>query len=145
MKNKIKGIRFNDKMLEKIKDLMEDCGYPTITAVIHQALIDMHKDQFPAYVQAKNRAADIRSSTPLDRSLAAKLEKENKLKGEREERIGICLELEGKIIEDMCHYTTHSNRKSYNQEIPLDMITKDLIGTQYYPDKETVLKLKSKK
>ena len=90
---KSKTIRFPDKLWDKIQQIKEECGYPTDTSVIHQALITMHDDKFPAYVTTKKRAQDIRESMPLDRSTARKVEAEQRKQAEVDEKISICEEL----------------------------------------------------
>lgn len=140
-KNIPKLVTFTPKMAEMIDEIQEKKGYISFSAVIHQAVIELHKGYFPAYVQKDSSA--IGKMKRKDEEKKAKIELHN------ESLIGICEELGGKIKDKngtpICTYYTYSHKKRYEQSIPVEQLTEDLPKNQYSPSKAKVEQLQKAK
>lgn len=137
-----KVISFTDKMNQMVEEIKAERGYMSFSSVIHQAIVDMHKGIFyvPAYAQPR------KDSNPKNRVERKQAEKEAKQEMMREEKTETCRHLGGEIIEKVggakvCKYFTYYHTKKYQQEVSIDMLTEDLIKTQYEPSKERVEQL----
>lgn len=137
-----KNITFTDRLEEMVKELEEKKGYPSFSAVVHQAIIDMHNKAFPSYV----REASVRE-TPEDRVRRKKEIKEAKEALAREEQLEIMADLEGDLVQtdtgEFVRYYTYTNSKRFEQQVSLSSLTPDLVKTQYQPSREKVEKLRA--
>lgn len=133
-------ISLSERADEMAREIMEAKGYATFGAVIHQAIIELHRSYFPAYVRPR---AD---TTPEGRVLQKMHEKKIKEQAAAEELIKVCDALEGTVVESksggkVCRYFTYNFAKRYEQEIPLNLLTPDLTKTQYQPSRQKVEEL----
>lgn len=134
-----KSISFTGRMLEMIDEIKSSKGYVSLSSVVQQAVVQMHSKTFPTYVIPRK-----------DNSPEARLERKDEMKRLKEEKalekqIGICEDLGGKVSEKadgfVCTYFTYTGKKRFRQDVPLAMVSNDLIKIQYHPSKEKVLKL----
>jgi len=135
-------VRFSNRTLEMIKQVQEELGYTTMTSVIQQAVIMFHTKTFPSYTLGKKMSVD--DKIDMKEKMA-----ENKKKKEVENMTLICDSLGGEVVDKggipFCVYHNYSNAKRYEQEIPLDMLTPDLVDRQYFPSKKKVEQLQKDK
>ncbi len=135
---KIKNITLTDDMQEKLKRLKSELGYPTEAMVIYVALADFYRTTFPPYTQ-------ISKKTPAEK--IKQKEEEKKMQDELEEarQLDIARKLGGKITDGdilkVVRYYTYAGRKRYPQEVPLHLLTDELIESQYSPDRAMVERL----
>lgn len=136
-----KNIAFTEKMAEMVAELQERKGYMSFSAVVHQAIVDMHTKAFPAYVREPSAR-----ETPEERVRRKSEEKQAKEGIRREEQVTIVAELGGEVIEkngqEYVKYYTYTNSKRYEQNVPLIEMSTDLVKTQYQPSRERVEKLR---
>lgn len=114
---------------EKIEQIKEHTGLPSLTAAVIYCIFETHRSLFPAYVTKKG-AKDGRSG-------------ESKSEREDREQLAMCKELEGKVEGGTCVYYTYNLRKRYQQKVSLGLLNKELVAQQYQPSKKTVEKLKA--
>lgn len=142
MSNKL--IKFNDRHEEMIAKLRDEFGYPSFSSVVHQAVVDMYKKNFPSYMMDKRV-----EEKPEDRMKRRADEKKAKEDIAKAELTKIAAELGGAITtesgKDFCVYFTYTNKKRFEQKVPLTLLSTDLVKTQYFPSKEAVLKLQKEK
>lgn len=143
MKTLPKTIRFASKMEEDIKQMMEEKGYISFSAVVHHAVMELYRSYYPAYTTAK------KDNSPKGRMKRIQDEREAKIELEYEKLAGICEDLGGdteiKGGNEYCVYYTYSGKKRHQQEIPVNMLSEDLIKTQYSPSREKVEQLQRDK
>lgn len=136
-------IIFTDRQEEMIEEIISKKGYNSVTAVIHQGIISLHSKLIPEYT--KNNVKESPEER-LGRIESNKKAKENQVK---KEYIAILEELGGEIVEEngkeFAVYHTYIYDKKYLQKVPLQMLSSDILKTQYQPDKKTVEKLLAKK
>lgn len=123
-------------MEEMLQELKAAYGYMSISAVIQQAVIEMHSKKFPSYSNtSKLRVGD---KTNIE---------EEKKERDKKKLVAICGALGGKIVESpgggkqVCEYYTYDGRNRYSQTSPLDMLNEDMLVSQYQPSREKVEKL----
>jgi len=130
-------LTLTDTMDKMITEIMNKKGYPSISSVIHQGVIDLHTKIFPAYVMEKKKKI-----TPEQKFLKDKEDKDERERLIKAEKKDICRELGGKVRDGMCIYFTYINGKRYQQENALLHLSKEIITTQYQPSKEKVMRLR---
>ncbi len=138
MKKKV--ISFTSRMVEMVDEIREEKGYMSFSSVVHQAIVDMHKSLFPAYAYPR------KDNSPEAKIKRKREEKEAKEADALQEKEHICRELDGEIVEQagggkVCKYFTYYHTKKYPQTVPMEMVSVDLVKTQYEPDKKRVMKL----
>lgn len=133
-----KVLTFTPRMYEMVGEIEREKGYISFSAVIHQAIIDLHDSTFPKYAKKKEES-------PRGRIERLKAEKEAKLDIAREGFIELLDALGGKIErvagKEFAVYFTYTGRKRYEQKVPLEMLSTDIVKTQYQPSKEKVEQL----
>ena len=132
------------RMLDMIDEVTDIYGYGSVSAVIRQAIIDMHTRAFKykGVVPSKKRSDRTAEEVFEDE----KAQKELKADVYEQQLLDMAKQLEGEIIErsgiKYCIYHTYVQRTRYKQELPLSKISRDLVDTQYQPSKEKVMALR---
>lgn len=145
-----KTLAFSERLIDMVQEIRELKGYPTFSSVIHQAIIELHSKHFPAYARVPK---EVR--TPKEKAQEKVAIKTAQEQIAREDLIKICNKLGGEIIgmegdarEPVCRYFTYNFKNKYEQEVPIDQLSADLIKNQYHPSKQRVedlMKTKKKK
>lgn len=137
------AFRFTPRMVSMIKEIQKSQGYSTQAAVVHQAIIEMYNNTFPAYLQNKKNR-----EKPLDPDVVAAMELEQEAARQRASEVkleGICRALGGEVLNEeghkSCRYYNYSGKKRYEQTVTLSQLNQNLLQNQYHPSKERVLKL----
>ena len=135
------AVWLNDELRAMVDRFINERGFDTVSEVIKQSIRVYYAKEFPAYVEAK---ASI-PRTPEAKAESQIRVKEHKEKLERDRLMGIAERLGGIVKKNdggnlVCHYYTYDKKNRYEQELPLDFLTEDLLESQYTPSKEDVLK-----
>jgi len=134
--NPNKVIKFTERLLEMVEEIKARKGFPTFTAVVHAALIEMYTRMNPDY------KATLRPESPEDRVKRRKAEKDVKAEMVRSDSFEVVALLGGQIIteagKEFCKYFTYSGKKRFEQKVPLNMLSNDLVITQFQPSREKV-------
>lgn len=135
------AVYFNDEMLAMLDRFLNEKGYDTISEVVKQAIRVSYAKEFPAYV-------DLKREVP--KTLEEKVDYEDRKKALKEKKeedrmIAICEALGGEVIVNeggnkVCKYFTYDRKNRYEQELPLMMLSDDLLASQYSPSREDVEK-----
>jgi hypothetical protein len=135
-----KNIAISPKLFEMSEEIRNEKGFKTFTSVVEFAVSELHSATFPAYVMAKRA---IRR-TPEER--AEDIVKTGELKKQMEEErlTAIAKRLNGSVFTDgtgnkRVKYYTYDKSNRYEQDVPLEMMSEDLIEGQYFPSKEDIL------
>lgn len=130
----------DEGLIEKIKKIKEENNYNSETAVIIEAVGSLYRKLFPGYVEQRKLSA---VKSPEERADA--LIKINDIRKQREEEIllDIAERLGAEIVRNdgggkVVKYYTYDKSNRYLQEVPLTMMTPELIDSQYYPSREEV-------
>lgn len=136
----------DEGLVEVIKKLKKDNHYNSETAVIIEAVMSLNRKLNPGYVVSR---AETRAKTPEQ-----KLDEEDerkRIKKQREEdaQMVIVNALEGRVSigaggGKVVKYYTYDRKNRYQQQLPIDMMSEDLIASQYFPTKEDVLARQAK-
>lgn len=132
---KPKTVYYTKKHQEMFQEIMEEKGYPTFSAVAHQAIIYFHGSIFKDYVGVRKKGMEIK--TPR-----AEQRKETKA----EEQMAMCTALKGKVKNSetgnpVCVYYNYQSKNRFEQEVPVDMLEDMHVARQYQPTKEKVEQL----
>ena len=133
-------ITFPTRLEEMVQELKDEKGYASTTAVVHAGLIELHTKAFPNYMRKP-------PSTGVER---VRVQQDTK-KAKEDAAEGVFRELSdalgGKIVveggKSFCVYFTYTGKKRFEQKVPLELLSTDLVKTQYQPSKEKVLKLQA--
>lgn len=134
-------------IVEKI-DRIKEHGYPTVSAVITQAIIEFYNTLYPPY-RSSGATGGSSLMSPDDRAKRTvdKREAEKKYREEmaEKEQIDLCTAMEGVIVErpdgaKLCKFYKYSRATAYEQEIDISALNDEVVRTQYSPDKETCQK-----
>lgn len=133
-KSKQVPIGFTERHRELIEEIMVSKGYPSITSVIQQAVIQMHATLFKDYVMAKKSRADQPTEAPG-----------TKKSQQTDSFMSIADNLGGSVTEKggvlMVKYYTYNRKNRYEQEVPLSTMSDIMLEKQYFPSKEEVISL----
>ena len=142
-KSKQIPIGFTERHREMIEQIMDSKGYPSIASVVQQAIIEMHGSVFKDYVMAKKARAELPAIIP------GRVDGETKKSQQTDKLMGLAHRLGGSVAEKngvmMVKYFTYNRRNRYEQEVPLDTMSEQLIKKQYFPSEEDVKKLQEAK
>lgn len=118
------------RLREMLEEIMISKGYPTMTAVVQQAIIEMHGSIFKDYIVAKTTAPKPKV---VEREARTNKEEDiiKKLKGLKINKGGT----------DYCLYFTYERKNRYVQEVPVDALSSDMVSKQYFPSKTKVEEL----
>ncbi len=141
LKSKLISITASPRLQEMVQDIKDRRGYSTTTQVFTQGVVELYTRLYPAYMAEKKSAL-----TPKARAREAVEEKEEKKLIAQEKLVDFCTELGGNVKTDgggvkVCYYYNYANDKRYEQETPLEMLSEDLLKTQYEPSKTKVVQL----
>lgn len=129
-------IGFTDKMLEMVEKIQQERGLMSFAAAVHFAVAELYKKDNPAYMALKA------NETPEERMKRRKEEKEAKEDMVRLDQLAILEALGGKLVvkegNEVCVYYTYSGKKRFEQTVSLNMLSTDLVKTQYQPNREKV-------
>lgn len=124
-----------DRHLEMVAEIIASKGYPSRTAVIQQAIVEMHGNIFKDYVMVKKQ----RNEKP-DTVETAKTNKTDLAKN-------ICHMLDGDLVERngtlYCDYYKYDKKNRFKQEVLLESITQIEVDKQYFPNKQFVKDLQN--
>lgn len=141
MANPQKLITFTERQIEMANEIMAELGYNSFSQVVQQALIDKYQRTFPNYIKSGAK------EEPVDRAQRKEQEKVAKkdivLEGYRDiaRRLGGTLVTDDTGGNEACIYYTYTGKKRYEQRVPLNQLSEDLIKTQYQPNRAAVEKL----
>ena len=138
MKKKKITLTLNDTIIGMIDELKEHEGYDYATEVILECIRFKHRDKFQTRIRKITKSVDEISDPVSD-----KRNKDEKMIKDKQHIIDA---LNGVLNEARTHviYSTYDFKNVMEQEIPIELITDELIPTQYYPSKEKCLKLAGK-
>ena len=131
-KNQRKPISFRppEVILKMIDDIQQLKGYEGMSAVLYQAIREMHAKSFPAYA-------------PTGKKIASRNADE-----EEHPNMAIARKLGGAIVDrdagPACVYYNFHKSRAYRQEVPLDSLTDAMVRNQYSPSKVKVEELRAK-
>ncbi len=136
-----KSMMFKEEMLDMISKIQSKNALPSFTAAVHFAVASMYAKDNPAYMALKA------NETPEERVARKKAEKEAKENMFREDQLAILEELGGKLEtkegNEVCVYYTYSGKKRFEQTVSLNMLSSDLVKTQYQPNRTKVEELQA--
>jgi hypothetical protein len=148
MKNKtIRSIQFTEKLDEMVAEIMAENGYPTFTAVVHQAIVFLYQKTIapPNYVVGKTANDPEIAKKRARIKVEAKLEAE-KAKTEQKvnEKVALCENLyKGEVQGDICVFKSYglNEKEDTIGEIPLETISNDIFENNvFFPSKDIVFK-----
>lgn len=135
-----KLITFSPRMVEMIQEIQDTKGYVSFSSIIHTAVVELHTHIFPNYLRPLAKDED-----PAKKIKRKAMEKEVKKETARNEYLRLVEELKGQVVEEsgkeFCLYFTYTGKKRFEQKIPLQMVSSDMVKTQYQPSKERVEQL----
>lgn len=129
-------------IVDKIQQIKENRGANTATAIVIQAIDEYHKKTFKDYVIAR---MPTMPKTPEDKAETQMRITEIKREKREAKQMEIVEKLEGTIIDDgagnkYCHWYIYDKNTRYQQQLPLEQLTDDLIDSQYHPSRAEVEK-----
>lgn len=140
----LKTISFPERAVEMVNEVMERNGMPTFTS----ALCSMIAAAYPKMIRDYVDKMGIRQMTPEEKAANKEREKQATGRIQYDRQKLICDALEGTVEKSghgyVCKYFTHSKYAKYPQTVPLDILTEDLLKSQYSPSKELVLEYRAK-
>lgn len=135
-------VSLTDRHDEMLAELIAEKGYVNAQDVLRSGLVAMHTKMFPIY--AKGTKSPETPEDKLKRKDAEKVAKENHAKKEYLEileELGGTLEVDKKSGKEVAVYYTYNYDKKYEQRVPILMLSRDLIATQYAPSRKVVEKM----
>lgn len=136
--NKRLSMTLNPTLAIMIEDLRKVRGDSNNTETIKEAIRFYHSKKFPVYASANTKPDNeqvIRSKVVLG---AVKQDVKTK------EAESICAQLGGVVNGNTCSYFKYDERDRYSQEVPLSLLSADLVQSQYVPNREEVQEYKRK-
>lgn len=131
----------NEGMVSKIKAIQEEKNFTSETMVVVVALNLLYDKTFKDYVVGRG------GRTLSDDEKADSQIKVADLKKQKEEArlLEIAKALNGEVIFNdgggkVVRYFTYDKSNRYEQELPLTMMSEELISSQYFPSREEVEK-----
>ena len=136
MKRKI--ISLPPRLEEMVNELKNEKGYPTDASVFHAGVIELHSRAFPNYMRKP-------ALTGVDRLKASRDMKEARAEDAETGFIALLDHLGGKVVVEagkkFAVYFNYTGKKRFEQKVPLEMLSSDLVKTQYQPSRAKVEKL----
>ena len=141
-KRNIKTFAFSDEFLKVLERVKESTRHTSYTAVIIQAVMTLDQKLNPAYKGAfMNRS--LSPEEKADRQV--EIEKAKEL-SKIEKYLAIAETLEGEVYEEggekRVQYYKYDGAYRDLQDIPIEMLTYNMIAEQYVPSREKVEKLR---
>jgi hypothetical protein len=135
-----KLITFTDRLVDMVQELENHKGFPSFSAVVHSAIIEMHSKTFPGYIRPL-----AKDENPADRLKRKQRDNDVKKEMVRADMLAIVEQLGGKVAveagKEFCVYFTYAGKKRFEQKVPIEMLSSDLVKTQYQPTREKVEQL----
>lgn len=133
-----KLLTFTQRMDEMIKEIQQIRGLPTSSATIYYCIAETHSKAAPAY------ARPMVKETAEERLKQKQAEKKAKEDLVIAEQTLLCQQLGGSVQDrdgfPYCVYNTYFYDKENQQEVPLKMVSEDMLKNQFAPSREIVLK-----
>lgn len=134
-----KYVDFNPRMVEMMDEIAEATGQTMTSAIIRQAIIEMHRK----HTMYKAGGTKMTAEGAAQRKEDLKKAREGILLKGKE---NICTELGGSVSmteagNKVCNYYTYSYGQRFAQALSLTLLTTDMLKTQYDPSKEKILQL----
>lgn len=144
-KFKIITVRLNSQHINFVEKIGEKLGMNT-SEIVKQAIREMHANEFKDYVVGRVAGS---SRTPEDRASRQLATKEAKRKIEEDGYLAIAEQLDGRVETGagggkVVKWFMYDKKNRYEQQLPLDMMSEDLVTAQYFPSKEDVLERQAK-
>jgi len=139
----IKHIQFTDKLVDLVEETMSKKGYPTFTAVVHQALIFFYdKNVNPPYMNTGETDPNI-AKKKARAKIEAKLDVEKfKTEQKTNEKVALCENLyKGKVEGNLCVFKSYALEEEDDTigRIPLDVLNEDIFENNvFFPDQAKV-------
>jgi len=137
----------DEGLIEVIKKIKSDNHYNSETSVIIEAVNTLNRKLNPGYVNQRLATA---GKTPEQR--AENQMKIQEIKKDREEKtlLSIAEKLGAKIIkldggEMRVQYFIYDKNNRYMQEVPLEMMSDELVDNQYHPSMEDIVRRQKEK
>ncbi len=142
------GLRISPTLNSMVERLIEERGYSTRTMVFVSALVAFYQDNFKDYLEAK-QSIQLSGSEKAKRAAEnSRMRRMSIAEEKKNEEIALCTMpfpqgLGGKVDvspngSQVCVYKTFDKWAEFEQKLPLNMLSSELINTQYYPSKEKV-------
>lgn len=134
---KRKTYYLDERFLDMLKALQYKMHYTSETAVIIEAVNTLNRKINPNYAGARAPlSAEERAARNIDVAALTKKRAEDAF-------VTIANALEGKIEvtpggNKVVRYYTYNRNTRYEQKLPLESMTEDLLNSQYFPSKEDV-------
>lgn len=136
-----KSIIITKKLSEMVDEIRKEKGYKSFVSVIELAIGELYSQVFKDYVMARNKQS---AKTPEEKAEASLKIQEIKKQKEEDILLAIAAKLDGRVSGPMgdrrVKYFTYDKSNRYEQEVPLEMMSEELIDAQYYPDQPTILR-----
>lgn len=141
----IRSIQFTEKLDEMVNEIMAENGYPTFTAVVHQAIVFLYQKTIapPNYVVGKTANDPDIIKKRAKAKVEAKLEID-KIKTEQKmnEKVVMCENLyKGEVQGNLCVFKSYALEETDDTigRIPLEVLNEDIFENNvFFPDQEKV-------
>lgn len=130
-KKKVFPLAVDDELMQVVKMIQEKSHSTSLSAAIRFAIFEAQRSLFPAYLMNKG---SYRNKEDRD------AEKQKEIEAQQMELVK---QLDGRVENGVCIYYAYHLRKRYEQRVSLGLLHKDMVATQYDPNKEVVMKLKA--
>lgn len=138
-----KLITFTQRMIEMVEEIRVAKGYVSFSAVVHAAVVEMHTKTFPNYMRP------MKEDDPAARVRRKAMEKEAREDMVREEHLEVARQLGATIVteggKEFAVYYNYVQSKRYEQKVPIQLLSTDLLKAQYQPSREKVEQLQRDK
>jgi len=140
VKVKRKYVATTPRIDEMVAELQEEKGFKSFNEVVQWAIMEAHSKTFKDYVMVRKLQA---GKTPEEKAETLIRVQEIKKQKEEDALMAIAMELNGIVSgpsgDKRVKYFTYDKSNRYEQEVPLEMMSPELVQAQYFPDKETIL------
>lgn len=141
----IRSIQFTEKLDEMVNEIMVENGYPTFTAVVHQAIVFLYQKTIapPNYIVGKPiNNPDIAKKRAIAK-IEAKIDTEKyKTEQKMSEKTSMCENLyKGEVQGNLCVFKSYALEEADDTigRIPLDVLNEDIFENNvFFPDQEKV-------
>lgn len=120
----------SERTAQMIEEIKVEKGFTTATQVFIAAIAELHRKALPAYAQGFRGPSE------------PKLSKEE---SSRREGLRICKELDGRVDGNHCVYYKYAGKARYEQKIPLNLLSDEMVRTQYSPNRARIEELRAAK
>ena len=141
-KRNIKAFAFSDEFMQVLERAKQSSRHTSYTAVIIQAVMDLDRKLNPLYrgaMMTRNLSAEEKAEKQVQIAEAREKTLHDK-KMTLVAMLGGEVEVYEEGEEKRVQYYKYDRNYRDLQDIPLDMLTEELVAEQYVPSKEDVLK-----